>query len=491
MGISPSALSQGHFDLTIASLDSDEIPEINGAMASDSLTPCALLDGGELLLTTGSLLTPDIYASYVDEVRAGGVSILVLRVGEDLPYTEIPSGLLAACTAGGICLASIGSDVSPSMVVRAVYEALASEQRLALQASVDLFAELSSAVGRGMGLSGIVDRWKRMTGVPAVVVDMVGRVLAGEADDLKLEPNRLHDLVLRTLTSRSAVHLPDDDLTITSLGSPKPRGLLITGTTAAVPVDLAAFTSFLGLELERLWLADEPSRQRRAEVVGAVLAARTEAAAGSRLRTAGLTDKLFRFVVVDPGDEEISQRVAEIALLFRGGMARAQGRYVEIIVGNQDPALASLDNLLGPLATGVGALVTPGHLAASRAQALAAVHASGAAGRPIIFKQGVIFDWLAATVDAAEALVFSDAILAPIEAADPDGVLLATLRIWIEENCSLQETCVRMRIHRHTLRARLRKVEALLSQPLEALQTRTELWLAINIRPITRWPDTR
>ncbi|MDR6636982.1 purine catabolism regulator [Paenarthrobacter nitroguajacolicus] len=458
-------------------------------MASDSLSPGLLLDGGELLLTEGSMLTPETYCAYVEEVSAGGASILVLRIGKDMPFSAIPPDLISACNAADVTLASVASDVSSSTVVRAVYMALASEQRLALQASVDLFAVISAAVGRGEGVSGIVAAWKKQTGVPVLVADMLGRVLAGSANDLDIDPTLLPELALQSHKPRTPIRIPDADVTITALGSPKPRGLLIAGTSPMVPVDLAALTSFLGLELERLWLADEPSRQRRAEVVGAVLSARTEAAARSKLRSAGLADKLYHVVVVDPGGEDITQLVAEAALLFRGGMARIQGRYVEIIVGHEDPVLASLERLLHPLAAGVGAMVTPGHLAVSRTQALAAVHASAVAGRPITFNQGIIFDWLADTVDAVEALAFSDAILAPIEAGDPEGILLATLRTWMEENCSLQGTCERMNIHRHTLRARLRKIEAQLGQPLEALQTRTELWLAINIRPITRWPE--
>lgn len=490
MAISYLSLQHDSGAFRSATLESGDVPEITGAMVSDSLTPSSMLEGGELLLTAGSMLTADTVGAYVDDVKAGAVSLLALRIGEDAPFREIPSGLRDACLAAGVSLASIPSHVSPSMVVRAVYEALASEQRLALQASVDLFAKLSTAVGRGKGLSGIVETWKQQTGVPALVVDRTGRILAGAVNDLALDPALLPSLALRANNPPYAMRLPNADLAITPLGSPKPRGHLITGKSPTVTVDLAALTSFLGLELERLWLADEPSRQRRAEAVGSILAARTEATAGSRLRTAGLSAKLYRFIVIDPANEDISELVAETALLFQGGMARIQGRYVEIIVGHQDPALASLDKLLGTRPTGVGAQVTPGHLAVSRTQALAAVHASAEAGHPVAFEQGLIFDWLADNVDAVQALAFSDGILAPIEAADPEGVLIGTLRAWMEENCSLQGTCDRLIIHRHTLRSRLRKIEVLLRQPLDALQTRTELWLAINIRPLTRWPES-
>ncbi|MFK0007806.1 helix-turn-helix domain-containing protein [Paenarthrobacter sp. NPDC090520] len=461
------------------------LPDLNGAVASESLDPSSALEGGELLITTGLLLREPEFKRYAAAVKASGAAALALTVGPGSPFTRLPDLLKNACSESDLALVTVSERTPHAYLIRCVFDALADARRRPLQASLDLFAELSAVVGRGLGLSGLMDVWISRTGVSAVIVNRLGRVMGGNSE---LAGEELEKLLSQSGHPPISAVLAGRPVMIKPLGSTRTRGYLVVTDSHKTALDsTAGLVPLLSLELERLWLSDEPERLRRAETFAAVLAAGNEAVARSRLRGAGLTGRLFRVVIFDPDKDEVPAFLGDLAPAFRGGMGRVQAGFVEFIAEQDDPVLEMLETLAPEKPVGIGAIVSPGHLDESRTQALAAVQASRSSGRPVTFRQGIIFDWLVETGDAAAAKLFSDAILSPVERADSDGTLLFTLKVWIDQNCVLQNTCDRLGIHRHTLRSRLRNIESLLSQPLDALETRAEIWLAIRCRPTSEW----
>lgn len=122
---------------------------------------------------------------------------------------------------------------------------------------------------------------------------------------------------------------------------------------------------------------------------------------------------------------------------------------------------------------------------------MAALVTSRTLGRPVAYRRGFTQDWLTNATDLEMAQTFSDAVLAPLTQADPSGALVATVEAWLTANCQIDPAAERLRVHRHTVRARLRKVEQLIGQPLDQLDTRVELWLALTAKGVHRLPNAR
>ncbi|MGF1785043.1 helix-turn-helix domain-containing protein [Photobacterium swingsii] len=69
--------------------------------------------------------------------------------------------------------------------------------------------------------------------------------------------------------------------------------------------------------------------------------------------------------------------------------------------------------------------------------------------------------------------------LQKLQANDPRGVLLKTLKTFFVQNCDLAQTCQQLHIHRNTLRYRLEKIEQETSLNINNIQDKTRLYLAV------------
>jgi purine catabolism regulator len=74
--------------------------------------------------------------------------------------------------------------------------------------------------------------------------------------------------------------------------------------------------------------------------------------------------------------------------------------------------------------------------------------------------------------------------LAVLEAADPSGELVLSLRVFLAENGGWEAASSQLGIHRHTLRSRILKIEDLTGASLASAEDRVRLWLAIRARSL-------
>ena len=65
-----------------------------------------------------------------------------------------------------------------------------------------------------------------------------------------------------------------------------------------------------------------------------------------------------------------------------------------------------------------------------------------------------------------------------------DGRLLETLAAFIESNGRAGDAAERLGVHRHTMRHRLRRIEAATGRDLTSARDRLELWLALKAREV-------
>ncbi|CAD5141527.1 PucR family transcriptional regulator [Microbacterium sp. Nx66] len=148
---------------------------------SDSADVARLLDGGELLLTTGAAWPTGTAALrvLVAELAAIGVSGIVIELGPRM--SRVPDAVIEACAAAGLALVALAVEVKFVAVTEAVHRALIEAQTAALrerQRLHDLFTALSL---RGAPADLIVSEVARALDVPVHLENLAGEVVAVEA----------------------------------------------------------------------------------------------------------------------------------------------------------------------------------------------------------------------------------------------------------------------------------------------------------------------
>ncbi|MGC0416426.1 PucR family transcriptional regulator [Embleya sp. AB8] len=492
---------------------------VEAAHVSELLTPGQWLQGGELLMTIGLLLpmTDHDCAAYVRDVASAGACALVLGLGRELPHQRAPEPLIRASRAAGLPLLTVPDEVPFIAVTKAVFEARAAQQRLALEHAFEAQRRLTGAAASGNGVLATLRAWRAATGVDAIVADPVGRLVADslagppEAPGADGSPDAVAlltastDLIRRVAArglhgSGSSSDAEGVRLEVQPLGARRLRGLLVL----AGPVESAArllvsgLVSLLSLELERRHLADEPVRRRRAALLGRLLApGTTPEQARDVLAAAGLAATEVRGVAVgidadsatgaganagDKGAADAVELAADLALALPGGLVRVAGGAVEAVFGADLDVRAILGRFAPGRPAGIGPAAAPDAAGSSVRQARSLVALSRAAGRPVEARPGSTSRLLLGLADAATLTGFADAVLGPIDAADPAGELAVTLTTWLETGGSWDETSRRLDVHRHTVRNRVDKAMRLTGRRPQDGDDRFDLWLATRIR---------
>ncbi|WP_428954537.1 PucR family transcriptional regulator [Streptomyces sp. cg35] len=462
------------------------------AHASELVRPGSWLQGGELLMTIGLLLPMDVAAcrTYVDDVTAAGAHALALGLGPELPYQEAPEPLVTAAREAGLPLLTVGEDVPFIAVTKAVFAAQAAEQRAAVESAFETQRRLTAAAAAGGGLTPTLDAWTSATGVRAHVTDPLGRVIAADSGGPQ-EPDAAGAELLRRVATgglRSSAVAPG--LEVQPLGARRLRGMLVLAGDPGPDARLliSGLVSLLSLELERRHLADEPERRRRAGLLGRLLDPSTTAEqAADVLSGAGLAADAVRGVVVEAPSEEAAREIAaDLALAVPGGLTRTRGALVDAVVGEG----LDLDGVLAHFApgcpAGIGSPVPPGAARTSRREAAGLLELSRTAGHPVRARHDHSSGLLLDLGDRAALTGYADALLGPLDTADPTGALSLTLATWLDSGSSWDETARRLGLHRHTVRNRLDKVAHLTGRRLDDGDDRFDLWLALRARRAAR-----
>jgi PucR family transcriptional regulator, purine catabolism regulatory protein len=153
-----------------------------------------LLQGGELVLTTGIALPHDAtqLARYAGELAAAGVSALAVELGRR--YTgELPPALVQAAEHGGMPLIAFEREVPFVEITEAVHARIIDAQLEELRTSErlhEVFTELSVA---GASSEEIIRQAAMLAGRPVILADRSHRVLACEPGPISsgADPARL------------------------------------------------------------------------------------------------------------------------------------------------------------------------------------------------------------------------------------------------------------------------------------------------------------
>jgi purine catabolism regulator len=151
----PEVLS-GHLDVPVRWVHTSEIFEID-----------ALLQGGELLLTTGLGLVrepPHRLAAYIDGLAERRVAGVVLELGR--PFAEVPEAMVEAARARELLLIAFHEVVPWVQVTEAAHRLLVSREIEGLRRMSVISRNLLACVARGSDLPGILEVIAREVGMP-------------------------------------------------------------------------------------------------------------------------------------------------------------------------------------------------------------------------------------------------------------------------------------------------------------------------------------
>ncbi|MFH8252252.1 PucR family transcriptional regulator [Microbacterium sp. B2969] len=147
---------------------------------SDSAGVARLLDGGELLLSTGSgwPTEPVELQAFVEGLVAAGLAGLVLELGTHFRYA--PAVIVAAARAHGLAFIVLHRELKFVALTEAVHSRIISEQTAALRARDEVRERFTALALRGSPADFIVHQLGQTLGSPVVLENLAHEVVAAE-----------------------------------------------------------------------------------------------------------------------------------------------------------------------------------------------------------------------------------------------------------------------------------------------------------------------
>ncbi len=139
--------------------------------------PSPYVRATELVLTNGlwrDSVTADRFVAALQRARASG---LIFGLTEETP--QLPTDLVDACTAADLPLASVSITVPFTAITEAAARLQGASRQEALAGLVRRGNALATSISRGGGAEGVLEVLRRDYDLPLVVVDRLGRRLAG------------------------------------------------------------------------------------------------------------------------------------------------------------------------------------------------------------------------------------------------------------------------------------------------------------------------
>lgn len=206
--------------------------EVRWAHASDSAGVARLLDGGELLLSTGAGWPEraDELAAFVGGLHRAGIAGIVLELG--VAHARVPAAVADACVEAGLALIALTREVKFVAVTEAVHRALIAAQTDALRERQRLHELFTALSLQGAPADLVVAETARALGSPVVLQNLareviaiealrmpVSAVLASLADDAESVPVQARGVRWGTLSALPGPPHPAGRLTVIEQGA--------------------------------------------------------------------------------------------------------------------------------------------------------------------------------------------------------------------------------------------------------------------------------
>lgn len=301
--------------------------------ASDSAGVARLLNGGELLLSTGSLWPTDRddLRRFVDELADTGLSGIVLELGTH--HREAPAAVIDAAAARGLALIVLHREVKFVALTEAVHRRIITGQTDALRARDEVRERFTALALRGSPADFIVHQLAQTLGAPIVLENLAHEVVAAEVP-LAMDEELFTEWELRSRTAhrrdeqrrdREAPPSADDWLIVPVEARGIRWGHLIALPGPEHPAGRTAVLEqgAIALAVGRLadGESDEWARISRRRLIDGLLTGRFAGAGGAaaRLGAAGLPLRGARlYGIVVSGAPIVGERADAAARTLRG-----------------------------------------------------------------------------------------------------------------------------------------------------------------------------
>lgn len=478
------------------------------AHSSDLADPSPFLSRGDALLTTGTQWRDDAdIAPWVERLDAVGVP--AIGFGTEVFRDGTPDALTAACERHGIALFEVPYRTPFIAVVRAVADLEAGERFARVRFTLDAQRAIALAALRPDGLAAALTELERRVGGPVALIGSDGRVAVGH------RPTRVAlDTARRMLADGKRAAVVIDGVTLQTIGRPEAlRGVLAVGGGSHDDATRAVVTSvvaMVGLALEQERRLARTLDDLRAELLAALVRGERDLVATTlRALGGGIPDEPLAVAVIDPASGRREALLDLLGARARGESATGGGEHpggrgrgaTSAVFHARDGArvvvLADadrIDRLLPELVeqsrgtAGVVRRVRWERLeqaiddagrAADRMAERVAPDAEPAAR--ILDAAALRDDGMLTRLAGPDARRVAEAMLAPLDAHDEatGDALVATLAAWLGADAVAEQAATVVGVHRHTVRARVRRAEQLLGRDLGAFPARAELWAAL------------
>ncbi|MGW9586047.1 PucR family transcriptional regulator [Microbacterium sp. NPDC055455] len=489
---------------------------------SDNAGVARLLDGGELLLSTGASWPEDAadLRRFIGELDDAGLSGLILELGTH--YRDVPPAVVEAARERGLPLIILHRELKFITITEAVHARIITGQTDALRARDEVRERFTALVLRGSPADFIVHQLAQTLGAPIVLENLGYEVVAAEVP-LAMEEELFTEWELRSRSAhrrseqrreRGVPAGPDDWLIVPVEARGIRWGNLIALPGPEHPAGRTAVLEqgAIALAVGRLadGDADEWARIGRRRLVDGLLAGRFAGVGGAaaRLEAAGLPlrgAKLYGLVI--SGAPVAAERADAAARALRGRalagsapsgvVAPAATVLLSLPVDavfDDDAVLAFARSLVEP-ADAERVTVSVGRASEGIDAALASVHeavdlAGGRRRRPGRGPQlrraenRPLVQLVTALRDDHRVLEHGERMLAPLIAHDlsRSGDLLDVLEAMLAHPGNRTAAAAASHLSRSVFYQRIALIEELLGVDLDDGETQTALHLALLVR---------
>lgn len=459
---------------------------------SEQVDPTPWIEPCDLILTTGMSMggrdfDHDAYVARLVEAGAAG-----LGFGVGLHHEQVPRDLVGAGERHGLPVMQVGRPVPFVAVSRAVSQLLVAEEFAESATSFDSQRRMirsalaAEADERGASVLPILARHLRGF---AIFLDSDRRVVAawppGADDRLSGLDDEVQRIQSRGLLASSALSSADEHLVILPVGARDTvHGLLVAGGPRSLT---SADQAVLNLAVSLLsWNSTSAVRGLSPGVSADLVMdlALLEGLTPARARRVGL-DRLdptcSHVVVVRP------QRGCPFdAGRWSGGgdvliSDASRGYAIGVAASSPDTTAVTLTRILQDASVASIGLSIATDLTSSANVNRALAQALDASRDRGLSVYGDRADRsMLSLVEAQEAAAWARGYLAPLSAVPEGGELVSTLKEWLSLHGQVDAAAQRLGIHRHTVRHRLRRAEAILDRSLDDPGVRADLWFALS-----------
>ncbi|MGE0218561.1 PucR family transcriptional regulator [Mycolicibacterium sp.] len=486
--------------------------------------PSPYVRATEVVLTNGLWRESTPAGAFVAALQRGRAGGLIFGLTEQTP--TVPADLVAACQDAGLPLVSVSIAVPFTAITEAAARIQGAARQDALAKLVRRGDALAMSIARGAGAEGVLAVLRRDLDLPLLVVDRMGRRLAGV--DIDADADADADVDLDTSAAAALARRPPPlEVDLPTVG---PAALfLVEG--AMGEVDAAVFclrplrdisaaerdaieqaARFLSLEVTKQQALQAIESRFASELLEMILSGSGRASeVQDRLRAFGIDPSAQLAVitiVVGDGPVRPAGSTDEVERFFR-----SRGLPAVVVAGSQDTVvifpwktddteLVALCRRLSDtvrqrfpddrVVVGVGALAPDSAalrepLIGSRevCQVLRRRHTDSRVGS---FADVSTYRMLLGLHDRAMLRRFADDVLAPLRRHDQHSgtELERTLRVFLAHDGHWSTAAQDLYIHVNTLRNRVSRIGELTGRDVTRLDDRVDLFLALEADALAR-----